>query len=384
MEQKETGNNGLGEIRQEIDDIDRQLSALFAKRMDCSRRVAEYKLENGLPIFNREREEQVLDKIEQTAGSYGAPTRQLYVTIMELSRALQHEMLGSGDALNRRILGAKKQLPFAQKGQKAVCFGVPGTYTNEACNKLFPDTEPIFRPTFHEVFKAIANSEAEFGVLPIENSSVGSVTEVYDLLQKYRFSIVSAIHIPIDHCLASVSGAALENIKTVYSHQQALGQCSEYLHSHKLTPKAYISTAAAAKMVSESSDATIAAICSEKAAKEYGLEILLRSFQDNPNNMTRFIVISKELYIEPDADKISLSFSLPHTTGSLHEVLFRFAYCGLNLTKIESRPVLGTDFEYMFYLDFSGNVGSRNTLSLLRTLSDELTDFTFLGNYKES
>ena len=195
---------------------------------------------------------------------------------------------------------------------------------------------------------------------------------------------MSAIHIPIDHCLASVSGAALENIKTVYSHQQALGQCSEYLHSHKLTPKAYISTAAAAKMVSESSDATIAAICSEKAAKEYGLEILLRSFQDNPNNMTRFIVISKELYIEPDADKISLSFSLPHTTGSLYEVLFRFAYCGLNLTKIESRPVLGTDFEYMFYLDFSGNVGSRNTLSLLRTLSDELTDFTFLGNYKES
>lgn len=373
----------LDEIRQEIDTIDKQIAALFTQRMDCSVKVAEYKMENGLPIFNPQREMQVLDKIEAQSGKYGTSARLLYATILELSRALQHDMLGSGEKLYHRIANAGKDVPYEEQNLRVVCFGIEGTYAHRACLKTFPHASPFFRPTFYEVFSAVNNGEADFGVVPIENSSAGSVTDVYDLMLKYRFSIVSAVHLPIDHCLAAREGCRLEDIRMVYSHQQALSQCSNFLRSRSLPYDTCQSTAAAAEMVSQSDRTDIAAICSEEAAKTYGLTILKQGFQNNPHNMTRFIIISKQLYIESDADKISLCFSLPHQTGSLYNILCRFASNGLNLTKIESRPVQGTEFEYLFYLDFSGNVNSPRTISMLRALSDEMTEFSFLGNYKE-
>ena len=373
----------LNEIRDEIDNIDMQLVELFKRRMKCSRSVAEYKLENGMKIFDPERELKVLDKVEDNAGEYGSSARQLYATILELSRALQHELLGSGEKLRNVILSAKKDIPYDSSDLKLACFGVPGTYAGRACATVFPNAEPVFYPSFQEVFAAIQRDEASFGVVPIENSTAGSVTEVYDLMLKYRYYIVSAIHISIDHCLAAKKGTRLEDITKVYSHRQALLQCSDYLRSRGLWHEEYQSTAAAAQMTAQTDDKGIAAICSREAAKEYGLEVLLSGFQNDPNNMTRFMVISKELYIEDDADKISLCFSLPHRTGSLYNVLCRFAADGLNLTKIESRPKSGTEFEYLFYLDFSGNMNSKNTMPLMRALSDELVDFSFLGNYKE-
>lgn len=373
----------LEEIRKEIDSIDKQLVELYTKRMECSRRVAEYKLENGMRIFDPERELRVLDKVEENAGKYGLSARQLYATLMELSRALQHELLGSGEKLRNTILSAKETIPYDSSDLKLACFGVPGTYAERACRNVFPNSDPVFYPSFQEVFAAIQNNEASFGIVPIENSTAGSVTEVYDLMLKYRFYIVSAVQISIDHCLAARKGTKLEDIKKVYSHRQALMQCSDFLRSRGLWHEEYQSTAAAAQMAANPENEGVAAICSKEAAEDYGLEVLLSGFQNDPNNTTRFIVISKELCIEKNADKISLCFSLPHRTGSLHNILCRFAADGLNLTKIESRPKLGSGFEYLFYLDFSGNIKDDNTMPLMRALSDELTDFSFLGNYRE-
>lgn len=374
----------LKPIRDEIDAIDNELIELFKKRMDCSKRVAQYKMENGMEIFNPEREKAVLANIEQKAGEYGGSARLLYATIMELSRAMQHDMLGSGAELKNRIRNASDSMPFDSKDVRVACFGVPGTYAHKAAMKVFPNCKPEFYSPFREVFGAILNGQADFGVVPIENSSAGSVTAVYDLMLKYRFHIDAAADIPVDHCLAAPKGALLENIRTVYSHEQALSQCSDFINSRdNITAKEHISTAQAAQFVAETNDPAVAAICSRDAAEKYGLEVILTGFQNNPNNTTRFIVFSKDMYIEPDADKISLCFSLPHVTGSLYNVLCRFAAHGLNLTKIESRPIYGKSFEYMFYLDFTGSTKNQSTISLLSALSDELTEFSFLGNYKE-
>ncbi len=371
----------LQEIRQEIDTIDQQLVELFVRRMNCSRQVAQYKYDNGLPVFDAAREEHILDKIEATAGEHGSRARQLYAAIMQLSRSLQHDLLGGGDALRQRILHAKDHVPFEDSTTRIICFGVPGTYAHKACRSLFPNATPSFRPTFHDVFTALEHEEADFAVVPIENSSAGSVTDVYDLMLQYRFSIAAAVSLPIDHCLTAKNGVTLSDIRQVYSHEQALYQCSNFLRAHEWRQEVYHSTAAAAEMVSQSDRQDIAAICSEEAAEKYGLNILQKGFQNNPHNMTRFLVITKSLYITDTADKISLCFSLPHVTGSLYHTLGRMAADGLNLTKIESRPKPNTNFEYLFYLDFTGTVKDPRTLSLLCSLSEDLIDFSFLGNY---
>ena len=374
----------LKEIRDEIDQIDEELVKLFVRRMDCSKRVAEYKLENGMQILNTKREQEILCAVGEKAAPYGGSARLLYTSIMELSRALQHDMLGSGAALRNEIRAAEEKVPFLDKDVRVACFGVPGTYAHKAAMKVFPECSPRFFSPFSEVFSAIQSGEADFGVIPIENSSAGSVTDVYDLMLRYRFHIAAAADIRVDHVLAAKPGTDPAKIKNVYSHPQALSQCSVFLNAERsMTPHEYVSTAQAAKMVSESSSTDTAAICSEDAAEKYGLEIIKRGFQNNPDNTTRFIVVSKKLYIEPDAEKISLCFSLPHVTGSLYNTLCRFASHGLNLTKIESRPISGKSFEYFFYLDFTGSVNGADTLDLLCALSDELVDFSFLGNYNE-
>lgn len=374
----------LKPIRDEIDEIDKQLIELYKRRMECSKKVAQYKMENGLPILNAEREKIVLDSVEESAGEYGASARLLYATIMELSRALQHDMLGSGTSLRNEIRTAQDSVPYNDSDIRVACFGAPGAYAHKACKKIFPNSEPVFCSPFREVFRMIQTGEADFGVIPIENSSAGSVIDVYDLMLQYRFHIAAAADIPVDHCLAAVKGTAVSDLKEIYSHPQALSQCSDFLNSRPgIKAKQYVSTAQAAELVAAEGNSYTAAICSEDAAEKNGLEVILRGFQNNPNNTTRFIVVSKKLYIEPDADKISLCFALPHVTGSLYSALCRFAYHGLNLTKIESRPIYGKAFEYFFYLDFTGSAANRDTMNLLCALSDELVDFSFLGNYRE-
>ena len=265
---------------------------------------------------------------------------------------------------------------------KIICQGVPGAYSHSAAKKLFPALEPVFLPGFRDVFEAVKNGDGDYGVVPVENSDAGSVAEVYDLIMRHRMYIVGAADIPIRHCLCRAKGTG--EVKKVISKQEALAQCTAYLAEHNIKAEPYSNTAAAAKFIAQEKPEGLGAVCSADAAEAYGLEIVAADIQNTDNNCTRFVVIAREAVLPDDADKISLCFSLPHMTGSLYRTLERFAVNGLNLTKIESRPIPERNFEYDFYLDFTGNIHDEKTLALICALSDEMPRFSFLGNYKES
>lgn len=372
----------LEELRQEIDRIDSALLPLFIQRMECARLVALVKQRDNTPVFNAEREQQILDRAAETAGEYGGAAKMLYASLMDASRALQNEIMASGGELRPLIEGAA-QTDNINESSAIACPGVIGSYTHAAALKLFPQCKAQFVEKFEDVFMAVKDGTAEYGVVPVENSFAGSVTEVYDLILKHRFYITGSTEVTVSHCLAALPGTAPEDLKTVFSHPQGLMQCSDYIKANKLEERPFSNTAAAAEMVAIQGDRTKAAICSEIAAKQYGLTIIKRNIQNSQNNRTRFVVISKNLIIPKRAQKISLCFSLPHTTGSLYRILARFAQHNLNLTKIESRPIPDKSFEYHFYLDFTGNVHENGTLNLLCSLHDELPEFSFLGNYVE-
>ncbi|MDU7338169.1 MAG: prephenate dehydratase domain-containing protein [Clostridium sp.] len=369
----------LEEIRDRINQIDNQLLPLLIERLECGREVARVKQQTGGPILNPEREREILNRMESQAGDYGREIRVIYAACMEASRALQHRLLNSGEKLRSLILRAQENLPA---GGHIACQGAEGAYSHQAALHLFPEGELAFSPSFQEVFESLKNGTADFGILPVENSSAGSVTDVYDLILKYRFYIAAAASVKIEHCLAAPSGVHLNEIKTVYSHPQALAQCTEYLNQNNLTTEPFSNTAAAAKMAA-TQGGSIGVICSQQAAETYGLTILNRNIQNSHSNCTRFIAVCREPIIPADAQKISLCFSLPHTTGSLSAILSRFSLHGLNLTKIESRPLADKNFEYDFYLDFTGNVREASTLDLIASLHEELPRFSFLGNYRE-
>lgn len=367
----------LDDIRGKIDEIDSELLPLFIRRMECAEKVAEIKAEKGIPVLNEEREREILDCVSKKAGRYAGETRTLFSGIMSMSRDVQHKLLGSGTELRDMIKSAGASSP---KVETAACLGQKGSFSHEALNRMYPEAKAEFYSCFGDIFKAVKSGKADFGVLPVENSSAGSVGEVYDLILKYRFYISGALSLPVRDCLASCE-KNIKGIKTVYSHPQALKQCSEFLAKQGLDAHPYSSTAEAACMAAKTPGA--AAVCSKHAAAEYGLNILANDIQNSDGNRTRFITIGRSLFISPEANKISLCFSLPHRTGTLYAVLERFARAGLNLTKIESRPIPDKNFEYDFYLDFTGNVKSSGTLDLICALYDELPRFSFLGNYIE-
>lgn len=372
----------LSEIRKEIDSIDNQLIELFKKRMDCSARVAESKRQTNTPILNVQREQEILDKVYKQGGEYGYATQLLFSNIMELSRGLQHDILGSGKEIRSLIANAQAEIDKSDN-IKIALQGLKGANSHEATTRIFPNCEPMFYKSFSRVFEAVNSGEAQYGVLPVENSSAGSVADVYDLILKYRFYIVGALDLPIEHCLCGLKQSELEDIEQVWSHPHALAQCTDFTLEHNMLAVPSANTAIAARDIAKEKRLNCAAICTEKAAEEYGLKVLKKSIQNNSDNSTRFIIISKELIIPDDADKISLCFSLPHIKSALYNVLGRFSSNGLNLTKIESRPSNGKAFEYLFYLDFQGNTQSENVIKLLCALSEELPEFSFLGNYKE-
>ncbi len=282
----------------------------------------------------------------------------------------------------REIIGNARPLPEASRA-RAAYQGIKGANSHEAAGRLFPESLLVPYKTFEDVFKAVERGECDYGVLPVENSTAGSVSAVYDLILRYRFYIVGALDMKIDYCLAGLRQSELGDIEKVISHPQALSQCEGYTTKNGYETLSCSNTAVAALETAREKRLNLAAICSRRAAEEYGLKALDYHLQDNPYNTTRFIVISRTLYISDGANKVSLCFSLPHVTGALFHMLGRFDALGLNLTKIESRPVSGKDFEYLFYLDFSGSVGSEGVTELICRLSDEMPEFSFLGNYTE-
>ena len=376
----------LNELRNEINQIDAEILNLFLRRMDVSEQVADYKRANNLPIYQPQREREILKKVADQAGpEKSGYARVLFSMLMELSKSSQCGRNNKELELHKRIAEAIENTPrlFPQAPMVA-CQGVEGANSQIACEKMFKDPFILYFKSFESVFSAIEQGLCQYGILPIENSTAGSVKKVYDLMIRHNFSIVRSFRLKVDHNLLAKPGTSILDIKEIYSHEQALNQCSTFLEGLpgvKLI--AVENTAVAAQMVSESGRTDIAAISSRSCAELYGLCNLCPSIQDKDNNRTRFICISKNLEIYPGADKTSIMMILPHRPGSLYRVLARLYVLGINVTKLESRPIPDRDFEFMFYFDLDTSIYSEEFVQLMCELDDLCEEFRYLGSYSE-
>ena len=376
----------IQELRQQINDIDAQLVKNFDDRMRVALDIAKYKKENGLPVFDPARERDVLNKQTAAVGEeMSMYVKLLYNTLFDLSRSYQQCYMSQSTELTNHIAKAIEKTPKLFPKQAVVaCQGVEGAYSQQACDKLFALPSIMYFKRFEGVFQAVESGLCKYGVLPIENSSYGSVTEVYDLMRKHRFSIVRGVRLKIDHRLLAKPGTKMEEIKEIVSHEQAIGQCGEFLKSLKNVKITVCeNTAMAAQMVSQSPRSDIAAISAPACAALYGLSILKTDISNSDSNFTRFICIAKELEIYPDANKMSLMLNVQHKPGALYSMIAKFSALGLNLTKLESRPIAGTDFEFMFYFDLDASVYDEAALQLLSQLDKGPETFTYLGSYSE-
>ena len=376
----------LNELRNEINQIDDEILRLFLRRMEVAGQVADYKRENNLPIYQPQREREILKKVADQAGpEQGGYARVLFSMLMELSKSAQNKRSGKELELHRQIADAIENTPrlFPQAPMVA-CQGVEGANSQIACEKIFKNPFIMYFKTFESVFAAIEQGLCQYGILPIENSTAGSVKKVYDLMIRHNFSIVRTFRLKVDHNLLAKPGVSLVDIKEIYSHEQALNQCGAFLE--KLPGVKIIAvenTAVAAQMVSQSGRRDIAAISSRSCAELYGLQNLAPSIQDKDNNRTRFICISKYLEIYPGSDKTSIMMTLPHRPGSLYRVLARLYALGINVTKLESRPIPNRDFEFMFYFDLDTSIYSEEFVQLMCELDDLCEEFKYLGSYCE-
>ncbi|MBQ3215471.1 MAG: prephenate dehydratase [Oscillospiraceae bacterium] len=376
----------LSEIRNQIDDIDQQLVKLFCQRMGLAAQVADYKRENNLPILVPTRERQILANVAQMAGpEMSNYTRVLYSMLFELSRSYQNKRNMISGELHEQIAHSIQNTPkLFPRDPMVACQGVEGAYSQIACEKIFQSPSIMYFKSFDGVFSAIDKGLCQYGILPIENSTAGSVKKVYDLMIQHNFSIVRTFRLKVDHNLLANKGAKLSDIKTVYSHEQAINQCSGFLRN--LTGVEIIpveNTAVAAEMVSKSGRTDVAAISSRACAQLYNLENLAASIQDKGNNRTRFICISKNLEIYPGSDKTTIMMVLPHRPGALYRVLARLYTLGINVTKLESRPIPDREFEFMFYFDLETSIYSEEFVQLMCELEDLCEEFKYLGSYCE-
>ncbi len=376
----------LSDLRLEIDKIDDELVRLFGQRMDIAAQIAAYKKENNLPILVPAREREKLQDVAEKAGPEMANyTRVLYSMLFELSRSYQSKRNVTTSALHKRIASAIESTPklFPQAPMVA-CQGVEGAYSQIACEKIFKNPFIMYFKNFDGVFNAIDQGLCQYGILPIENSTAGSVKKVYDLMIRHNFYIVRSFRLKIDHNLLAKKGTSLSDIREIYSHEQALNQCSDFLSSLtgvKIIPVE--NTAVAANMVAQSSRTDVAALSSRGCAELYGLDCLASSVQDKGNNRTRFICISKNLEVYPGSDKTSIMMILPHRPGALYKVLARMYVLGINVIKLESRPIPDRDFEFMFYFDLETSIYSAEFVQLMCELDELCEEFKYLGSYSE-
>ena len=375
----------LNYYREQIDQIDDELIQLFARRMETAAQIAQWKRQAGKPVMDAGRERaKLLDVMEKCPEEFKDYAVSLYSLLFELSRSYQHRILDSSSALTEQITAAVENTdPLFPKTATVACQGVEGAYSQLACEKLFRLPGIFYFNSFDAVFSAIEKGLCRYGIIPLENSTAGSVNKVYDLMMRHNFRIVRSVRLKVDHNLLVKPGTRMEDIKEIYSHEQAINQCARYLQKFsgvKIIPCE--NTAMAAKYVSEAGSGA-AALSSRSCAKLYGLACLEESVQDQGNNYTRFICISKDLEIYPGADRTSLMLVLPHTPGSLYKVLSRFYALGINLNKLESRPLPERDFEFMFYFDLDTPVYSPQFIQLMGELQNICEEFNYLGSYSE-
>ncbi|MBR5262210.1 MAG: chorismate mutase [Clostridia bacterium] len=375
----------IKDLRQEIDTIDNELVALFEKRMRTASAIADYKRANGLPVSDKGREREVINKVtSKVSDEFSEYTRVLYQTIFDVSCSYQRSINSKKSDLLEKIEAVIAETPQVRPQRATVaCQGVEGAYSQHACDKLFTYPSIMYFGGFEDVFKAVDSGLCRYGILPVENSAAGTVNQVYDLMSKYNFYITHSTRLYIEHKLLANSGASISTIKEIYSHEQALNQCSAFLKELGVKIIPCKNTAEAAKIVAESGRTDIAAIGSKDCAELYGLRVLSGNVLNTQNNYTRFICISKTPEIYPGAKKTSLMLSIPHKPGSLYNIIARFAALGLNLTKLESRPITGSNFEFMFYFDIDASVYSPEFKELIAELENDCEAFTYLGSYTE-
>lgn len=373
----------LLELRDEIDGIDSEIVALYERRMAIAQEVAEYKISVGKPVFDKEREQSKLTNLENKVQTdfLKQGVQELFEQIMSMSRKRQYQLLTEHGQAERIKFEEVEKLDY--KNAKIVFQGTEGAYSQLALKEYFGnDTDSWHVETWRDAMEAIKNGEADYAVLPIENSSAGIVSENYDLLVEYDNCIVGEQIIKIDHALLALEGATKEDITDIYSHPQALMQCGRYLDAHREWEKhSYKNTAMASQKVKEDGMKHKAAIGSKLNAEIYGLRVLEEAIQDNKNNFTRFIIVTGKKVFEKDANKISISFEIPHESGSLYHKLSHFIYNGINMNKIESRPVADKTWEYRFFVDFEGNLKDAAVQNALRGLKEETIRLKILGNY---
>jgi len=376
----------IEKLNEEMDNVDDQLLNLFERRMELAQEIGRQKKELPLPVIDSERERKTLYRLcEKARPELAGYVKVLFSSLFEIS--LSHQKAQSHyDSAVKKLLdttAAQKHESFPLRATVA-CQGVEGAYSQSACDKLFSPADITYFNSFEGVFQAVDSGLCRFGVVPLENSSAGSVNEVYDLMNRYRFYIVRSIKLPITHTLLAAPGAKIDDIKEVFSHEQAIRQCSRFLKSWngvKVTECA--NTAMAAKQAASSGRTDAAVISSRDCAELYGLQALSFNIQNTDNNYTRFICISKKPEIYPGSHKTSLMLALKHKPGSLYSVLAKFYAHGINMNKLESRPISGQNFEFMFYFDIDTPVISDELKQVLAELEQETDMFDYLGTYQE-
>lgn len=376
----------IQEIRKEIDRVDDQFVKLFNERMHLSAQIAEVKREQDLPVLNVRREREILNEVAAKSDSELANYSQvLYSLIFELSRSYQEKLLKTESELHKKISRAIEETPalFPQSAHVA-CQGVEGAYSQLACERIFKNPNIVYFKNFEGIFSAIESGFCQYGILPIENSTAGSVKKVYDLMISHNFSVVRSVRLKVDHNLLAKRGTKLGEIREIFSHEQAINQCADFLQTLPGVKVTQVeNTAVASELVASSDRNDVAALSSRACAELYGLEVLRSSVQDEGNNRTRFLCISRNLEIYPGADKTSIMLVAPHKPGALYKILARLYVLGINVTKLESRPIPDRDFEFMFYLDLETSIYSEEFVQLMCELDGMCEEFTYLGSYSE-
>ena len=372
----------LKELRSQLDEIDRQFVELYEKRMEICGEVAEYKISTGKKVFDKVREEEKLRTVKSLThndfNSHGI--EELFEQIMSMSRKLQYQRLSEHGAIGKLPFIGVESLDL--QNARVVYQGAEGSYSQAAMKKFFGDQVKSFHvDTFRDAMTAIEEGSADFAVLPIENSTAGIVSEIYDLLVEFENYIVGEQIIRIEHCLLAVPGTKEEEIRAVYSHPQSLMQSARFLSERDWSQISMPNNAFAARKVAQEGNRTQAAIASAYAGETYGLEILRKGINQEENNSTRFIIVTNQKIFRKDASKVSICFEIPHRSGSLYHMLSHFIYNNLNMTKIESRPIEDRNWEYRFFIDFDGNLADSAVKNALRGLRDEARNMKILGNY---
>lgn len=378
--------NNIEDARKQIDNIDNQIAELYDKRMAYAKTIGLEKAKTDNIVFNPDREKEIINRVAKIVNpDIMVYTKQVFNALFDTSKAYQSQYLNLtsnvSNQIKKALLEGSGSFPI---NANIACQGVKGAFSSLAAERLFELSDITYFRSFEGVFNAIEKGLCEYGILPIENSTVGSVNNVYDLMREHKFYIVRSIKLPVQHSLLTKHGTHFADIREIVSHEHAINQCSDLISRIKNVKITVCeNTAAAAQIVAKSEKTDIAAISSKECAAIYGLSIIENNVQSNTNNYTRFICISKNLKLYPNSNKISIMVNLPHSPGSLNKMLSKFSTLGLNLTKLESRPLPNTDFEFAFYFDFEGDIKKPEVLNLIAELDNASERFDFLGSYQE-